>query len=267
MCNVFSGLIVTKKGKDWGKVLFLSGVHHEKDREKVKKKYGDNILAWESITPYSLDKFKFTHELNILAKEQKELMSLVNKWAKKRDKEKLLRSMITVTKDNKPTEDYKIMDNMIKIGDSMSLVCDFSVNVEAGRGSTQKAGEVSTQTAGRYSTQTAESNSTQTAGDDSTQTAGEDSTQRAGRYSTQRAGGDSTQTAGGDSNCIIYGDTSFIVLDGKNVLLTQIFYEGNKYIRKNLELDTLFKKYKKGDKIKVVKGEAVEKVKINKPNK
>ena len=235
MCNVFSGLIVTKKGKDWGKVLFLSGVHHEKDREKVKKKYGDNILAWESITPYSLDKFKFTHELNILAKEQKELMSLVNKWAKKRDKEKLLRSMITVTKDNKPTEDYKIMDNMIKIGDSMSLVCDFSVNVEAGRGSTQKAGEVSTQTAGRYSTQT--------------------------------AGWGSTQTAGDGSNCIIYGDTSFIVLDGKNVLLTQIFFKGNKYIRKNLELDTLFKKYKKGDKIKVVKGEAVEKVKINEPNK
>ena len=197
MCNVFSGLIVTKKGKDWGKVLFLSGVHHEKDREKVKKKYGDNILAWESITPYSLDKFKFTHELNILAKEQKELMSLVNKWAKKRDKEKLLRSMITVTKDNKPTEDYKIMDNMIKIGDSMSLVCDFSVNVEAGRGSTQKAGEVSTQTAGRYSTQTAGWGSTQTAGRGSTQTAGRYSTQTAESNSTQTAGDDSTQTAGG----------------------------------------------------------------------
>jgi hypothetical protein len=54
--------------------------------------------------------------------------------------------------------------------------------------------------------------------------------------------------------CIIYGNTSYIVLDGKNVLLTQIWYENNKCNRAIIKVDTLFKKYKKGDKIKIVKG-------------
>lgn len=234
MCNVFSGLIVTKKGKDWGKALFLSGVHHEKDREKVAKKYGDEVIAWESVNSYSLDSFKFTHTFKISEKEQKELLKLVNSWAKKQDKEKLLRSMITVTKDNKKTEDYKVLDNMIKLGDDMSLVCDFSANIEAGNGSTQ------------------------TAGDGSTQTAGYGSTQTAGYWSTQKAGYGSTQKAGGWSTCIIYGEESYVVLDGKNVVLRQI-YGDKSYI---LEINKLFKKYKKGDKIRIVKGK--DKGKINK---
>ena len=77
MCNVFSGLIVTKKGKEWGKVLFLTGLHHEKDRKKIKKKYGDEVLAWESKKEYSLkDGFKFTHTLNV-----SKVMELIEAWA------------------------------------------------------------------------------------------------------------------------------------------------------------------------------------------
>ena len=278
MCNVFSGLIVTKKGKDWGKVLFLSGVHHEKDRAKIKDKYGDDVLAWECVIPYSLKEIKFTHELNVSQKEQTELMKLIMKWCKKQNTEKLLRSMITVTQDNKPTENYKILDNMIRIGDNMSIVCDFSVNITAGDSSTQTARENSTQKAGWNSTQTARYGSTQTAGCDSTQTAGCDSTQTAGcdstqtagwnstqtggDNSTQTAGDNSTQTAGCDSTCIIYGDTSYIILDGKNVLLTQKY----KQIRKNIIVDDLFKKYKKGDKIKIVKGKECGKEKRNEVN-
>jgi len=304
MCNAFSGLIVAEKGKDWGKVLFLSGVHHEKDREKIKSKYGDNVLAWESNEPYQLDKFEFTHAINVSEKEQKELLELLVEWGKKQDKEKLIRSMITVIKDNKPTDDYLVNENLIKIGDNMSIICDFSANIEAGDESTQTAGYRSTQTAGYRSTQTAGDESTQKAGygstqkagDKSTQTAGNESTQKAGNGSTQKAGygstqkagywstqtagdestqkagywstqtaGDestqtagywSTQTAGDNSNCIIHGDTSYIVLNGKNVLLTQIYEEDGIVKRRTLVIDELFKKYKKGDKIKIVKGKS-----------
>jgi len=278
MCNVFSGLIVTKKDKDWGKVLFLSGVHHEKDREQVKDKYGDNVLAWESITPYSLDKFKFTHTLNIDKNEQSKLMKLIEQWAKKQDKGKLFRSMITVIKDNKQTEKYQIMDNTIKLENNMSLVCDFTVFITADYKSTLTAGDYSTLTAGDYSTLTAGYKSTLTAGDrstltadyKSTLTAGYKSTLTAGDYSTLTAdykstltagdrstltaGYKSTLTAGDYSVSIVHGDTCYIVLKGKNVILRQIWYENNKYKSVIVNIDVLFKKYKVGDKVKIVKG-------------
>ncbi len=224
MCNIFSGHIIAQKDhKDWGKVIFLSGIHHEKDREKIYKKYKDNnirLVAWESKEPYSLDEFKFTHAVNVSVKEQKEFMKLLKQWAKKQSSDKLLRSMITVLKDNKKTEDYKVINEMIKTGNGYTISCDFSVNVVSGKKSTQTAGDESTQTAGSWS----------------------------------------TQTAGDGSTCIIYGDTSYVILEGKNVLLTQIYSRNGKSIRKKLNLDDLFKKYKKGDKIKIVKGKAVEKV-------
>jgi len=268
MCNVFSGLIVTEKGKDWGKVLFLSGVHHEKDREKVMKKYGDNVIAWESVTPYSLENLKFTHKINVTKNEQIELLKLLCVWAKNQDANKLLRSMMTVLKNNKPTDDYKIFDNIINVGDNMSVVCDFTANIISGNNSTQTAGYSSTQTAGDhstlnagdYSTQNAGNRSTQNAGDYSTQNAGDNSTQNAGYSSTQNAGYSSTQTAGDNSTLIIHGDISYIILNGSKVLLIQIYYESNGYIRKIVNVDDLFEKYKVGDKIKIVKGEDAGKV-------
>jgi hypothetical protein len=153
MCNVFSGLVVTKKGKNWGKVLFDSGVHHEKDRKKFRKKYGDNVLAWESNVEYSLkDGFKFTHTLNVDEKQRKELMKLVQAWAKKQKKEKLLRQMVTVVKDNRPTDEYEIVDNMIKTGDKTTISADFKTHIIQGDKSTATQGDESAATQGDWST-------------------------------------------------------------------------------------------------------------------
>jgi ribosomal protein L21E len=44
------------------------------------------------------------------------------------------------------------------------------------------------------------------------------------------------------------------------VLLTQIWFENNKLNRAIIEVDTLFKKYKKGDKIKIQKGKVIKKM-------
>ena len=41
MCKIFSGhIIMDENSKDWGKVIYLSGIHHELDREKIYKKCG-----------------------------------------------------------------------------------------------------------------------------------------------------------------------------------------------------------------------------------
>jgi len=252
MCNVFSGLIVTKKGKDWGKVLFLSGVHHEKDREKIKDKYGDEVLAWESVRSYDLTDFKFTHELNVSEKEQKELMKLIKKWAKKQNKEKLLRSMITVIKDNKPTEDYLVQENMIKVGCGMSLVCDFKVNVEGGNWSNLTGGYRCTLTGEDWCTLTGEDYCTLTGRDYCNLTGGD--------YCNLTGGFGCTLTGGFGSTCIIYGSIGYIVLDGKDVILRQIYWKDGSRISKIIDINKLFKKYKKGDEIKIVKGKVVGKL-------
>ena len=51
MCEIFSGHIISDKTrKDWGTIIYLSGIHHEKDREQIFKKYGDTIqiAAWQT---------------------------------------------------------------------------------------------------------------------------------------------------------------------------------------------------------------------------
>jgi hypothetical protein len=151
MCNIFSGHIMTEKGKDWGKVIFLSGIHHEKDREQIKT---EKIIAWESIKPCSLDEFKFSHDCgqNLTAKEKDSLMECLKNWAKEQTTEKLLSGMITVTKDNLKTEDYLIQENQIKTRDNTSIICDFTANMFSGSNSTQTAGSNSTQKAGWNST-------------------------------------------------------------------------------------------------------------------
>jgi len=250
MCNIFSGLIVTKKGKDWGKVLFLSGVHHEKDRKKVQAKYGDETLAWESKEEYSLTSgFNFTHAVNVSAAEQKELLKLVEAWAKKQDKDKLLRSMITVTKDNKPTDDYQLTDNIIKVGDGYSLVADFAIHAAGG--------DWSTLTGGDRSTLTGDYGSTLTGGDRSTLTGGD--------WSTLTGGDRSTLTGGDGSTCIVHGEHAYIVLHGKNVLLIMVWSDRRGQKRAVIDVDKLFKKYKKGDIIEIVKGKVVRKVQATEP--
>jgi len=45
MCKLYSGHVVIEKGKRWGDVIFLSGIHHEEDKEKI----GDvRVAAWEN---------------------------------------------------------------------------------------------------------------------------------------------------------------------------------------------------------------------------
>ena len=107
MCNIFSGhIVIDKKHKEWGKVIFLSGIHHEKDRNKIYETHGKDIklLAWESEEKLSLTKFEFTHsEGDISEKEKKEYAKILLDWAKKQNKEALIfDKFLTVLKKNKP---------------------------------------------------------------------------------------------------------------------------------------------------------------------
>ena len=220
MCNIFSGHIISDKShKDWGKIIFLSGIHHEKDREIIYKEYGQiKLVAWESVKESSLTEgFKITHSEGDLTEiEKKELLLLVEDWAKNKDAESLVKQKFITAKDN----DYSFSlacksmidtrDGAVLIapelnefkqaaGPNSTQVAGDGSTQEAGYNSTQKAGNNSTQEAGYNSTQKAGNNSTQTAGYNSTQTAGDDSTQKAGYNSTQTAGPNSTQTAGPSS--------------------------------------------------------------------
>jgi len=82
--------VADKNHKDWGKVLFISGIHHEKDRETIFTKYGKDIklIAWETKTDYIFDAgFKFVHDCghDILEKDKAVLMQLLEKWASTHD--------------------------------------------------------------------------------------------------------------------------------------------------------------------------------------
>jgi hypothetical protein len=301
MCNVFSGLVVTKKGKDWGKVIFDSGAHHEKDRMKYAKEYGDELLAWESTEPYSLEDFKITHTLNVSKEESDLLLDCVRRWAKTQDKDKLLRSMITVLDSSGNPADYEVIDEIIKTGDRCNIACDFKTHVVQGNyctatqgddctaiqgyRSTATQGDWSTAIQGDWSTATQEDKSTTTQGDKSTviqrsystatqgdwstaiqrshctATQGDWSTVTQGSYSTATQGDDSTVKQGDSSTCITYGNVTYVILHGKNVVLRQIYPNGDEMVSKIIFLDELLKKYEKGTKLKIVGGEVVEEVK------
>ena len=103
MCNLFSGHIVTdKESKDWGKVLFVTGVHHEKDREDPRvSKYGSNLLAWETKSKGTFnDGVEITHDCgqNLSNKEKNTLLELVAEWGKKQKRSNLVRH-ITESED------------------------------------------------------------------------------------------------------------------------------------------------------------------------
>ena len=204
MCNIFSGHIISDKShKDWGKIIFLSGTHHEEDREIIYKEYGQiKLVAWESVKEFSLAAgFKITHSEGDLTEiEKKELLLLIEDWAKNKDAELLVKQKFITAKDN----DYSFSlacKSMLDTRDGAVLIAPelHGFKQEAGSNSTQTAGDNSTQKARSNSTQTARSNSTQKAGYNSTQEAGYNSTQEAGYNSTQTAGNNSTQEAGSDS--------------------------------------------------------------------
>ena len=86
MCNLFSGHTVIDKGADWGKVLVVTGIHHEKDREdKRVSKYGENLLAWETIEKANVNSgVKVAHVCGKkLSKEEIEaILEITNQWIK-----------------------------------------------------------------------------------------------------------------------------------------------------------------------------------------
>ena len=93
MCNIFSGHIGYKKGKEWGKIYYLSGVHHEEDRKKISH---EQLLAWESKKECSLKNgFNIVHDCggNVSIKEKRKLITLLNNWSKKQKVQPMLQGI------------------------------------------------------------------------------------------------------------------------------------------------------------------------------
>ena len=88
MCQLFSGHVVTEKGKNWGKILVVTGIHHDKDREHSSvKKFGENLSAWETIEKADINSgVKFVHSCGkkISKDEESALIEIVNAWIKKK---------------------------------------------------------------------------------------------------------------------------------------------------------------------------------------
>ena len=106
MCTIFSGHISCKKGKDWGKVYFISGIHHEKDRRQIKH---ERLIAWET-EGYTLDQFRVSHDCgsDVKEDEKKELMKLLRIWGKKQNTYRLfLDRFLSVTQHGKKLDESK----------------------------------------------------------------------------------------------------------------------------------------------------------------
>jgi len=96
MCNFLSGHIVADTASaDWGKVLVVTGIHHEVDREDPRvAKYDGELAAWETYMPGTFeDGFHITHGFHNSAKITKEnrraLCEVLEDWAKDRLIEKM----------------------------------------------------------------------------------------------------------------------------------------------------------------------------------
>ena len=93
MCNIFSGHISFAK-EDFGKVYFLSMVHHEKDRELIPH---EQLLAWETVKEFTFEKgFKFVHGCGkrVDNKTKDALMEILVSWSKKQNIVKLYNKLI-----------------------------------------------------------------------------------------------------------------------------------------------------------------------------
>lgn len=98
MCNVFSGHVVTEPGKHWGKVLIVTGIHHEKDREhKSVSKFGENIAAWETLTEGDLNSgVKIVHSCgkSIPQKEVVALVEITSNYLKKSGYNSIIKQIV-----------------------------------------------------------------------------------------------------------------------------------------------------------------------------
>ena len=83
MCTLFSGHVVNEKGKNWGKVIVITGIHHEEDREKIKE---TQIIAWETKEKADVNSgVNFVHNCgqNIPLLELRKLQNIVEEKIKK----------------------------------------------------------------------------------------------------------------------------------------------------------------------------------------
>ena len=88
MCNLFSGHVCTEPGRNWGKVLVITGVHHEKDREhKSVSRCGENLIAWETVEKADVTsgvKIVHTSGQTVQEQEKQALIEIVNAWILKK---------------------------------------------------------------------------------------------------------------------------------------------------------------------------------------
>jgi hypothetical protein len=103
MCNIFSIHICFEKGKNWGKIFYISGVHHEKDREKIKT---EKLLALETIkTADMTGGWKITHLCGqkISKKEEWALLQIAYEWGLSQNTQELLEKIAV----NDPEDDVR----------------------------------------------------------------------------------------------------------------------------------------------------------------
>ena len=120
--------------KDFGKILFISGIHHEKDREVIYRDYKSHdikLVEWESKNPCSLkDGFVFTNSEHLLsAKEKQVYKGLLEKWAGEQDVNQLFSRLVSITQNGVVlSADKYTLDLSAKTfsTDESSLVIDFS---------------------------------------------------------------------------------------------------------------------------------------------
>jgi len=163
MCKVFSGHIIVDTNKykrRFGEVVFLSGIHHEEDRDILFKQFpGIQLAAWETVAPFSFDE-----GVEVFYQPEKysvqELKQLILDWAAKQTPEGLLRKLISVTKDGRP-QDYSLDLNKrtlqvynpdlvidcpilepftLEVGDNTIIRANGRIKVDAGRNLTITAG-------------------------------------------------------------------------------------------------------------------------------
>jgi len=134
MCKIFSGHIVRDTGKykhKFGEVIFLSGIHHEADREIIYKQFpGIEIVAWETRSAYTFDNGIELREYTLNPYQVRygftlldELNKLVLEWAKKQNTENLLRGMIRISRDGVPVDYTLDMDkHVIKVEENNVVI-------------------------------------------------------------------------------------------------------------------------------------------------
>ena len=91
MCNIFSGHIVSEKSENFGKIYYITGVHHDKDRQKIPAKDLQYLIAWESE---DLINFSMVYDCGQYPKYfEKTYVPLLRSWGENQNIQDLLWEM------------------------------------------------------------------------------------------------------------------------------------------------------------------------------